>query len=281
MYKILDKVELNKDVDLMVIEAPLVAKNTKPGNFVIIRVDNMGERIPLTIVESDANSITIISQKIGYSTKMLGKKNIGDSLEDVVGPLGVPAHIKPVKTLVAVAGGVGAAPLYPQVKAYFDQGTKIDLIIGASNKEHLILIDKFKDIVENIYICTDDGSMGEKGFVTKILERLLNEKSYELAIAIGPLIMMKNVVNLNKNYKLKTDVSLNPIMIDGTGMCGNCRVSIGGKTFFACVDGPDFPGEEIDFDELMERQKYYKHEEHICNLMLGEKKWLKEQKCLN
>lgn len=272
MYKILNKIELNKDVDLMVIEAPLVAKNTKPGNFVIIRVDKSGERIPLTIVENDSNSITIISQKVGYSTKMLGTKNIGDYLEDVVGPLGVPAHIKAVKNLVAIAGGVGAAPLYPQLKAYYDQGTEIDLIIGASNKEHLILLDKFKDIIKNLYICTDDGSMGEKGFVTKVLEKLLSEKTYDQAIAIGPLIMMKNVVKINKNYNLKTDVSLNPIMIDGTGMCGNCRVSIGGTVFFACVDGPDFPGEEIDFDELIERQKYYKNEEHICNLMLGEKK---------
>jgi ferredoxin--NADP+ reductase len=271
MYEILEKTALNKDVDLFKIKAPLVAKNTKPGNFVIIRVDKNGERIPLTIVENTKETITIISQKVGFSTKMLSAKSIGDSIEDVVGPLGLPANIKQINSLVAIAGGVGAAPLYPQIKAYYDQGTKIDLIIGASDKSHLILLDKFKPLVRNLYITTDDGSMGEKGFVTMVLKKLLESNNYDQAVAIGPLIMMKNVVNLNKTYNLKTDVSLNPIMIDGTGMCGNCRVSIGGKVFFACVDGPDFEGDEIDFDELMARQNYYKDKEHECNLRLGEK----------
>ncbi|MDT8336895.1 MAG: sulfide/dihydroorotate dehydrogenase-like FAD/NAD-binding protein [Candidatus Izemoplasmatales bacterium] len=270
MYEIIEKKALNKDVDLYVIKAPLVAKNTLPGNFLIVRVDKDGERIPLTVVENDEENVTIISQKIGFSTKMISKKNIGDSLEDVVGPLGLAAKIKKVKTLVAVAGGVGAAPLYPQLKAYANQGTKIDLIIGAQDKEHLILLDKFKSFCENVYIATDDGSLGTKGFVTNVLAGLLEKQTYDLAIAIGPLIMMKNVVAMNKQYNLLTDVSLNPIMIDGTGMCGNCRVSINGKTYFACVDGPDFDSEGIDFDELMERQRYYKSEEHICNLRLGD-----------
>lgn len=271
MYDILEKKPLNKDVDLFVIKAPLVAKNTKPGNFVIVRVNKNGERIPLTIVENTKETITIISQKVGFSTKMLSNMNVGDSIEDVVGPLGLPAKIKPIKTLIAIAGGVGAAPLFPQLKAYYEQGTKIDLIIGASDESHLILLDKFKTLVNNLYITTDDGSLGEKGFVTTVLERLLKERTYDQAVAIGPLIMMKNIVNLNKKFNLKTDVSLNPIMIDGTGMCGNCRVSIGGKVYFACVDGPDFEGEEIDFDELMARQNYYKDKEHECNLRLGEK----------
>lgn len=270
MYEILEKRALNVDVDLFKIKAPLVAKNTKPGNFLIIRVDKNGERIPLTIVENDEESVTIISQKVGFSTKSLSKKNVGDCLEDVVGPLGKPAEIKDAKNVIAVAGGVGAAPLYPQLKAYFDLGTKIDLIIGASNKEHLIMLDMFEAICENIYISTDDGSLGTKGFVTDVLKDLLKNNNYDLSIAIGPLIMMKNVVEMNKKYQLKTDVSLNPIMIDGTGMCGNCRVTIGGKTFFACVDGPDFPGEDIDFDELLHRQRYYRDEEHRCNLRLGE-----------
>jgi ferredoxin/flavodoxin---NADP+ reductase len=270
MYKIISKEKLNKDVDLMVIEAPMVAKNTKPGNFVIVRVDKDGERIPLTIVENDNSTITIIYQKIGYSTIKLGQKKVNDSLEDVVGPLGMPTKIYQVDRVLAVAGGVGAAPLYPQLVAYNKQGAKIDLIIGAKNKDYLILIDKFEKICDNIFFATDDGSLGKKGFVTEVLTEIINKKPYDLSIAIGPLIMMKNVVGINKRNKLKTDVSLNPIMIDGTGMCGNCRLTIDGKTFFACVDGPDFEAEGIDFDELISRQSYYKDEEHRCNLRLGE-----------
>ncbi len=271
MYKILDKRALNKDVDLFVIEAPLVAKNTKAGNFVIVRVDKFGERIPLTIVDNDDSTITIISQKVGFSTKLLSQKHIGDSLEDVVGPLGKAIEVEQVKTLLAIAGGVGAAPIYPQLKAYYNQGTKIDLILGASDKEHLILLDEFKAVCNEVYLATDDGSIGTKGFVTEVLKNITSEKTYDKAIAIGPLIMMKNVVNYNKTISLKTDVSLNPIMIDGTGMCGNCRITMNGKTYFACVDGPDFPGEGIDFDEIMSRQSYYRDKEHQCNLRIGEK----------
>ena len=271
MYKILKKEILNKDIDLMVVHAPMVSKNALPGHFIILRVDDMGERIPLTIVEIDGENVSIIYQKLGYSTTLLGKLNVGDEIADFVGPLGKAAHIRDVKSVLGIAGGVGAAPLLPQLREYSRLGVKVDLVIGARNKEYLILVDKYKKYCDNIYIATDDGSMGTKGFVTDVLTELYKEKKYDHTIAIGPLVMMKYVVLLNKKYDLSTDVSLNPIMIDGTGMCGNCRVTIDGKTFFACIDGPDFPGEGVNFDELIARQDYYKEEEHICNLRLVKK----------
>lgn len=266
MYQIKEKVKINETVDLMSIEAPLVARNAKPGHFIILMVEPEGERIPLTIVEIKNDDVVIIYQKLGFTTKLLGTKEVGDSLSDFVGPLGKAAHIHKCEHLLAVAGGIGAAPLLPQLREYSKRGTKIDLVIGAKSKEYLILLDQFKEICENVYCCTDDGSFGHKGLVTQKAEELLKEKKYDQAVTIGPLIMMKYVVLLHKKYNLNTDVSLNPIMIDGTGMCGNCRVSIGGKTFFACVDGPDFPGAEVDFEELLVRQNIYKKEEHKCNL---------------
>lgn len=266
MYQILKKEKLNQTVDLMVIKAPLVAKNAQPGQFIILRVDENGERIPLTIVNTNNDDVTIIYQKLGYSTKLLGTLKVGDYVHDFVGPLGKATHIHDVKTVLAVAGGVGAAPLLPQLREYHNKGVKIDLVLGARSEEFLILKNEYKNICDNVYFSTDDGSFGEKGLVTDIQRRLLETNSYDQGIAIGPLIMMKYVVLLNKEYNLKTEVSLNPVMIDGTGMCGNCRVSIAGKTFFACVDGPDFPGDEVDFDELIVRQDYYKKEEHDCNL---------------
>ncbi|QMS84480.1 sulfide/dihydroorotate dehydrogenase-like FAD/NAD-binding protein [Candidatus Xianfuyuplasma coldseepsis] len=269
MYRIIDKKVLNEHVDQMIIEAPLVANNAKPGHFVILRVDEDGERIPLTIVEHDQNTVTIIYQKLGYSTRLLGKLETGDEIHDFVGPLGRPAHIHDVQQLLAVAGGVGAAPLFPQLKAYYDKGVNIDLVFGAKSKDYLILLDKYKNICRNIYITTDDGSLGTKGFVTTVVQDLLTTKSYDRAVTIGPLIMMRNVVELTKSIDLPTDVSLNPIMIDGTGMCGNCRFTKNGKTYFACIDGPDFDADGIDFDELMVRQNYYIEEEHICNLGLN------------
>ncbi|MBI9009035.1 MAG: sulfide/dihydroorotate dehydrogenase-like FAD/NAD-binding protein [Tenericutes bacterium] len=270
MYKIIRKEILNVDVELMEIEAPLVARNALPGNFLIIRVDEDGERIPLTIVEHDLKNVTIIYQKLGYSTKLLSQKEAGDSLFDVVGPLGQASHIRDVKRVLGIAGGVGAAPLYPQLKEYAKRGAKVDLIIGGRTKEHLILLDKYKEFCDTVYCATDDGSSGIKGFVTQVAEIVYQNYKYDLAIAIGPLIMMKNCVILNEKYDIETDVSLNPIMIDGTGMCGNCRVTINGETKFACVDGPDFPAKGIDFDELMARQKYYNHEEdHICKMKLS------------
>jgi len=268
MYEIVSKKVLNKDVDLMQIKAPLVAKNAKPGHFIILRVDELGERIPLTITEVFEDLVTIIYQKLGYSTRLLGKLQAGDFINDFVGPLGKASHIVNENKIIGVAGGVGAAPLFPQLKEYKRLGKHVTLVIGAKSKEHIILLEDYRKFCDEIHIATDDGSLGTKGFVTDVLKELYKKKSYDHAIAIGPLIMMKNTVELNKQFKLKTDVSLNPIMIDGTGMCGNCRVSIAGKTFFACVDGPDFPGEEVDFDELIARQSYYKDEEHICNLGL-------------
>ncbi|QWB99690.1 sulfide/dihydroorotate dehydrogenase-like FAD/NAD-binding protein [Mycoplasmatota bacterium] len=270
MYKIRRKRQLNNDVDLMVIEAPLVSKNTKPGHFVIVRTNKNSERIPLTIVENDEETITIIYQKLGFSTIELGKKEENDFLEDVVGPLGKAKVFGKESRVIGIAGGVGAAPLYPQLKAYAEKGSKVDLIIGGKTKDHLLLLNKYKEFCNNIYIATDDGSAGTKGFVTDVMRKIYKENHYDLAIAIGPLIMMKNAYLLNKDFELKTEVSLNPIMIDGTGMCGNCRVSIHGKNFFACVDGPDFPADGIDFDELMHRQNYYKKEEHDCRLKSGD-----------
>lgn len=270
MYKIIDKVALNADVDLMVIHAPEVSRNTKPGNFVIIRTNNDSERIPLTIVENTSDTITIIYQKIGYSTKELGKKHIGEYLEDVVGPLGKAKPIEFHQTILGVAGGVGAAPLYPQLKAYAELGCDVDLIIGAKSKDYLLLVDKYKAFCRHVYIATDDGSVGTKGFVTTVMKALYQKQKYDLSIAIGPVIMMKNAYLVNQENHIPTEVSLNPIMIDGTGMCGNCRVSIHGKTYFACVDGPDFSADGIDFDELMHRQAYYKHEEHKCRIRLGD-----------
>lgn len=270
MYKILNKEILNKDVELMVVEAPLVAKNAKPGNFLIVRVSEDGERIPLTIVENNDKNVTIIFQKLGFSTKLMSKLNKGDTLYDVVGPLGQPTHIRDVKRVIGIGGGVGLAPLYPQLKEYASRGIEVDLVIGGRTKEHLILMDKYKEFCKNIYCATDDGSFGKKGFVTQVAEELYKTEKYDLSIAIGPLIMMKNCVKLNDKYDIPTDVSLNPIMIDGTGMCGNCRVSINGETKFACVDGPDFPAEGINWEELLARQNYYKEEEsHICKLKLG------------
>ena len=271
MYKILKKEILNKDIDLMVVHAPKAARNALPGHFVILRVDEMGERIPLTIVEVDDGNVSIIYQKLGYSTTILGELNEGDEIYDFVGPLGKAAHIRDVKRVLGIAGGVGAAPLLPQLKEYSKRGVKVDLVIGARNKDYLILIDKYKKFCDNIYISTDDGSLGKKGFVTDVLRDLYKEKEYDHTIAIGPLVMMKYVVLLNKEIGVSTDVSLNPIMVDGTGMCGNCRVTINGKTFFACIDGPDFPGEGVNFDELIAKQDYYKKEEHICNLRLVKK----------
>lgn len=269
MYKIVEKKTLNKEIDLMRIEAPLVARNAQPGHFVILRVEAEGERIPLTIAGIEGNLVDIIYQKLGYSTKLLGEKEAGDTVEDFVGPLGKAAHIRDSKHVVGVAGGVGAAPLLPQLKAYKEAGARVDLIIGARSESFLILLDEFKAICDEVIITTDDGSAGLKGLVTDALKHHLEDNAgIEHIVAIGPVIMMKYVTLMAKDYKKSIDVSLNPIMIDGTGMCGNCRVSIGGKTYFACIDGPDFDGSDVDFDELMQRQSYYKDEEHACYLRL-------------
>ena len=274
MYKIVKKEVLNSVVVMMEIEAPYVAARCEAGQFVIVRVDEDGERIPLTIADFDRerNTVEIIFQVVGYSTTLMAKLNEGDYLQDFVGPLGQPAPLnKEWKRVIGIAGGVGAAPLYPQAKKLADQGTKVDVIIGGRTAELVLLKEKFEKFCDNVYIMTDDGSLGEQGVVTKKLQELLDAGvQYDHAIAIGPLIMMKFVVALTKKpeYNLPTAVSLNPIMIDGTGMCGGCRVTVGGETKFACVDGPDFDGFEVDFDQCMKRQTFFKEEEHKCMMKL-------------
>ena len=274
MYKIVKKEVLNSVVVMMEIEAPYVAARCEAGQFVIVRVDEDGERIPLTIADFDRerNTVEIIFQVVGYSTTLMAKLNEGDYLQDFVGPLGQPAPLnKEWKRVIGVAGGVGAAPLYPQAKKLAEQGTKVDVIIGGRTAELVLLKEKFEKFCDNVYIMTDDGSLGEQGVVTKKLQELLDAGvKYDQAIAIGPLIMMKFVVALTKKpeYNLPTAVSLNPIMIDGTGMCGGCRVTVGGETKFACVDGPDFDGFEVDFDQCMKRQTFFKEEEHECMMKL-------------
>ena len=272
MYKIVKKEVLNSVVVMMEIEAPYVAARCEAGQFVIVRVDEDGERIPLTIADFDRerNTVEIIFQVVGYSTTLMAKLNEGDYLQDFVGPLGQPAPLnKEWKRVIGVAGGVGAAPLYPQAKKLAEQGTKVDVIIGGRTAELVLLKEKFEKFCDNVYIMTDDGSLGEQGVVTKKLQELLDAGvKYDHAIAIGPLIMMKFVVALTKKpeYNLPTAVSLNPIMIDGTGMCGGCRVTVGGETKFACVDGPDFDGFEVDFDQCMKRQTFFKEEEHVLTV---------------
>ena len=274
MYKIVKKEVLNSVVVMMEIEAPYVAARCEAGQFVIVRVDEDGERIPLTIADFDRerNTVEIIFQVVGYSTTLMAKLNEGDYLQDFVGPLGKPAPLNNEwNRVIGVAGGVGAAPLYPQAKKLAEQGTKVDVIIGGRTAELVLLKEKFEKFCDNVYIMTDDGSLGEQGVVTKKLQELLDAGvQYDHAIAIGPLIMMKFVVALTKKpeYNLPTAVSLNPIMIDGTGMCGGCRVTVGGETKFACVDGPDFDGFEVDFDQCMKRQTFFKEEEHECMMKL-------------
>ena len=274
MYKIVKKQTLNNAVELMEIHAPFVARKCEPGQFIIIRVDEDGERIPLTIADYDREkeTVTIIYQVVGCSTDLLSKKQEGDYVQDFVGPLGVPAVLeKKENKVIGVAGGVGAAPLYPQLRKLAAMGTKVDVIIGGKSAEYVLLADQFKEFCENVYIATDDGSLGTKGFVTTVLQDLLDKgEVYDECIAIGPLIMMKNVVNVTRPLNLHTMVSLNPIMIDGTGMCGGCRVTVDGETKFACVDGPEFDGHLVDFDQAMKRSRMYKTQEGRALLKLQE-----------
>ncbi|TVP95441.1 MAG: sulfide/dihydroorotate dehydrogenase-like FAD/NAD-binding protein [Acholeplasmatales bacterium] len=269
MYDIVEKRILQNDIEWMRVRAPFVARNAQPGHFVMVRVDADGERVPLTIVDHDQTDVVIIYQKLGYTTRQLSFKQEGDTLETFQGPLGKAAHIRDKQHVIGVAGGVGSAPLLPQLKAYKEKGIRVDAILGARSQEYLILLDEYRAICDHVYITTDDGSLGQEGRVTDALKiRLETDASIDHVIAIGPAIMMKYVVEMAKSHQRSVDVSLNPIMIDGTGMCGNCRVSIAGKTFFACIDGPDFAGEAVDFDELIARQSYYKKEEHDCFLRL-------------
>lgn len=280
MYKILRKEKMNDVVELMEVYAPNVSRKCEPGQFIILRVGEDGERIPLTIADYDREkeSITIIYQIVGYSTKVLSTLNVGDEITDFVGPLGEPTKLHHCKHVVGVAGGVGSAPLYPQLRALAQMGAQVDVIIGGREAQYVLWADEFRKFCQNVYITTDDGSLGRKGFVTNVLSDLIEQgESIDEVIAIGPVPMMKAVVGVTKPHHIKTSVSLNPIMIDGTGMCGCCRVSVDGKVKFACVDGPDFDGLQVDFDELMTRQRMFKEEEHqmnqqtsrLCHLMGG------------
>ena len=282
MYKIVKKERLNDVVELMEVHAPMVARKCEPGQFIILRVGEDGERIPLTIADCDreAETITIIYQIVGFSTRQLAKLNEGDEITDFVGPLGVPTDLHKSNHVVGIAGGVGSAPLYPQLKKLAEMGVDVDVIIGGREAQYVLWADKFKAFCKNVYVMTDDGSLGEKGFGTVKLQELIDSGDpIDEVIAIGPVPMMKAVVGVTKPHNLKTMVSLNPIMIDGTGMCGCCRVTVDGKIKFACVDGPDFDGLQVDFDELMMRQRMFKEEEHtvnenanrMCNLMGGAK----------
>jgi len=273
MYKIVHKRVLNQSVVLMDIMAPFIAKKALAGQFIIFRIDEHGERVPLTIADYDREkgTITIIFQIVGKSTEHLATLEEGDSILDVTGPLGVPTHLdKNVKKVCVIGGGVGCAIAYPQAKQLFNNNVEVDVIAGFRNKDIVILEDEFKKVCNNFYLATDDGSKGTKGFVTDILKNQIeNGAEYDAVIAIGPIPMMKFVCETTRPYGIKTIVSLNPIMIDGTGMCGGCRVTVGGKIRYACVEGPDFDGHEVDFDELSKRNATYREQEHECRMMKG------------
>ncbi|MBQ4466285.1 MAG: sulfide/dihydroorotate dehydrogenase-like FAD/NAD-binding protein [Oscillospiraceae bacterium] len=271
MFQILEKKVLNPNVTLMVFDAPFIAKKAKAGQFVIFRVDEEGERVPLTIADSDPEkgTITLIFQIVGRSTMKLNALNAGDAISDLVGPLGLATEIpEGAKKVCVIGGGVGCAIAYPQAKSLFRAGLEVDVIAGFRNKDIVILEDEFRKVCQELILCTDDGSYGIKGFVTNALEdRIKAGNQYDCVIAIGPIPMMKFVCEVTKKYDVKTIVSLNPIMVDGTGMCGGCRVTVGGRIRYACVEGPDFDGHEVDFDELMHRNGVFKEREAQCRMM--------------
>ena len=280
MYKIIKAEKLNEIVYLMVVEAPMVAKHCQPGQFIIVKEDDAGERIPLTICDYDreAGTVTIVFQPIGASTEKFAKLQAGDSFEDFVGPLGCPSEfvnedpekLKKEKILF-VAGGVGTAPVYPQVKWLHEHGIDADVIVGAKTKDLIILEKEMEAVAGNLYITTDDGSYGRSGMVTKVIDDLIAEgKTYTKCVAIGPMIMMKFCCLTTQKYNIPTIVSMNPIMVDGTGMCGACRVIVGDKVKFACVDGPEFDGHLVDWNLAMQRQQMYKTEEGRALLKLRE-----------
>lgn len=268
MFRILRKLPLNQTVTWMEIEAPKIAVKAKTGQFVMLRVDQFGERIPLTIADINLNtgSITIIFQVAGQTTQLLNTLNQGDTIMDVVGPLGEPTHYpEKIDKICVVGGGVGCAIAYPQAKTLFKMGAKVDVITGFRNHDLVILEEAFKQVSDRLFICTDDGSYGEKALVTEVLKRLIESGNhYDLVIAIGPIPMMKFVAKTTKPYQIKTIVSLNPLMIDGTGMCGCCRVTVNQETKFACIDGPDFDGHQVDFDDLIHRNRSYRFEEKLA-----------------
>lgn len=278
MYPITEKQILNENVVRMDVYAPLVARKAQPGQFIIFRTDDEGERIPLTIAgyDREKGTVTIIFQNVGYSTEKLAEMECGDSLLDFVGPLGEPSETEGVRKAAVIGGGLGVAIAWPQAKALHDAGAEVDMIVGFRNESLIILKDEMEQAADDVTIMTDDGSNGRKGFVTQALEeKLKSGKQYDRVIAIGPLPMMKAVCELTRPYGIRTIVSMNPIMIDGTGMCGGCRLTVGGETKFACVDGPDFDGHLVDFDEAIARSRMFRNEEkqirehHACRLTGG------------
>ena len=268
MYRILEAKELAANIFYMVVEAKRVAGACRPGQFVIVRTDAEAERIPLTICDYDPEkgTVTIVFQIVGAGTQFMSELKAGDSFHDFVGPLGCPSEFVgedpeelKKKKMLFVAGGVGTAPVYPQVKWLHERGIEADVIVGAKTRDLLILEEEMKEVSGNLYVTTDDGSYGRSGMVTQTITDLVNEgKHYDVCVAIGPMIMMKFVCKLTKELEIPTIVSLNPIMVDGTGMCGACRVTVGGRVKFACVDGPEFDGHQVNFDEAMQRQQIYK-----------------------
>lgn len=278
MFTILQKESLNSIVSKMVIDAPLIAAKAQPGQFIIFRTGEDSERVPLTIADSDRENgtITIIYQIVGASTMELDALQVGDSLHDFVGPLGVPSQLAGLKKVAVVGGGVGCAIAYPVAKKLHEMGAEVHSVIGFRNRDLVILENEFRAISDRLELVTDDGSYGTKGLVTHALESLINEgQGYDEVIAIGPLVMMKFVCQLTERYHIKTTVSMNPVMIDGTGMCGGCRLTVGGETKFACVDGPDFDGHLVDFDEAMHRSTMYRDfetrkREDSCSLLKKE-----------
>lgn len=271
MARIIEKTNLNDSTIKFVVNSPDIAKRAKPGQFIILRIDERGERVPFTISETDDENVTIIVQIVGGTTIRMNELKAGDGFLDFVGPLGKPTELDKYKgkNVCVIGGGLGTAIAYPQAKYLHDIGAHTDVIMGFKTKDIVILEDELKESSENLYITTDDGSYGKQGFVTEVLkENIEKGKKYDLVLAIGPMIMMKNTALVTKEYDIPTVVSLNSIMVDGTGMCGCCRVTVGGEMKFACVDGPDFNAFEVDFDEAMNRARNYQQEEreHICRL---------------
>ncbi len=275
MYKIVSKRELNPSVTMMEIEAPFVAKKAKAGQFIIFRIDEQGERVPLTIAgyDREKGTVSIIFQKVGFATIALGNLNEGDYIQDFVGPLGKPTEVEGHKRVCVVGGGVGCAIALPSARAFKEAGAQVDVIVGFRSKDIVILEDEFKAVADNLILMTDDGSYGRHGLVTQPLQEMLESGvEYDEVLAIGPIPMMKFVCKTTEPFGTKTMVSLNPIMVDGTGMCGGCRVTVGGETKFACVDGPEFDGHQVDFAELMNRNSVYRGreaevtEKHACRM---------------
>jgi len=274
MFKIIYKEELAQDITQIRIEAPQIARKAEAGQFVVVIIDEKGERIPLTLADwdKDKGTITLIFQQVGSTTKKLGRLNSGDEIEHILGPLGHPTAVKKMGTVICIGGGVGTAEIYPVSRVFKEVGNRVIGIIGSRSKELLILEDKMRKTCDELFITTDDGSYGRKGFITDSLKGLFSvvEKSThtrypDLVYCIGPVMMMKAVADLTRDYKIKTIVSLNPVMVDATGMCGSCRCSVGGKTVFGCVDGPDFDGHQVDFEELKKRLKLFTEQEETIN----------------